>query len=122
LKLLVDSRQGMGLMGNAHQVLENNHNILLTEKIELSLKTCVALWNVNEVGLYDQHILFANPDKQSSETSALNLQPAQLDEQLEDILDIIDLETAILFLRKDARKNSEVQHHSLSSNLINLSW
>jgi hypothetical protein len=107
LKLLVDSRPNIGLDSITHQIVDKGHNILITDEIESSTKISPSLWNVHGIGLYDQHTLFENPYKQSREISKASSESDQLDEQLEDILDMIDLETAIRFLREDTRKCTE---------------
>jgi hypothetical protein len=108
LTLLVDSRPKSSLDSITRQVVDSGHNILITDEIESSMKICAALWNVHGIGFYDQHILFDNPYKQSGEISKVISEPDQLDEQLEDILDMIDMETAIRFLREDVRNCTKV--------------
>jgi hypothetical protein len=107
LKLLVDSQPNTGLDSNTHQIVDKGHNTLISDEVESSMKICASLWNVHGIGLYDQHILFENLYKQSGKIFKVLTEPDQLDEQLEDILDMIDLETAIRFLREDVRKCSE---------------
>jgi hypothetical protein len=99
------------LDNNTHPLVVKDHDIFVTDEIESSMDICVSLWNIQGIGLYDQHILFENPNQQWSEISKVLSESDQLDEKLEDILDMIDLETAIRFLREDVKNSAEVSEN-----------